>query len=272
MTADRDSWRTFWWISTGFSIFTNIWILFFFPETKYDRRDVSAGLTAATLVETSPDQGLKKTESAPEKTTSTHTEDREHSPTLAEDQLSVKLSGKPTKKQLMPIVAWNSHEPILDAIILPFKLIRLPIVLWGALQFTCSASCFLMVNITQSQALGAPPYKFSPAVVGYCNLALFVGTCISLLTAGPLSDWISRRATTKNGGVREPEMRLPALLPFSILFVIGSIVLCVGFQYQWPWEAIVIVGFGLIGIQVAAISGISINYVVSVFNMKCGQG
>lgn len=263
MTADKDSWRTFWWISTGFSIFTNIWILFFFPETKWDRRETSAGLTAAALTEISPHQAQQASVSVPEKTTSTHTEDRENNPTLADDQLSVKLSGKPNKTQLMPIVAWNSHEPILDAIILPFKLIRFPIVLWGALQFSCSASCFLMVNITQSQALGAPPYNFSPAVVGYCNLALFVGTSISLLTAGPLSDWISRRATTKNGGVREPEMRLPTLLPFSIFFVIGSIVLSIGFQYQWPWEAIVVVGFGLIGIQVAAISGIAINYVVS---------
>lgn len=228
-------------------------------------------MTVAAPTEISADRTLQRTASAPEKTTSTHTEDRENNPSLDGDQLSVKLSGKPTRKQLMPIVAWNSHEPILEAITLPFKLIRFPIVLWGALQFTCSASCFLMVNITQSQALGAPPYNFTPAVVGYCNLALFVGTCISLLTAGPLSDWISRRATTKNGGVREPEMRLPALLPFSIFFVIGSIVLCVGFQYQWPWEAIVIIGFGLIGIQVAAISGISINYVVSLFKIQENQ-
>lgn len=229
---------------------------------------MSAGLTAAAPIEISRDQALEEPTLAPEKMTSTHTEDREKNPTLAEDRLSVKLSGKPNRRQLMPIVAWSSHEPILGAVTLPFKLIRFPIVLWGALQFTCSASCFLMVNITQSQALGAPPYNFTPAVVGYCNLALFVGTSISLLTAGPLSDWISRRATTRNGGIREPEMRLPTLLPFSVLFIIGSVVLCVGFQYQWPWEAIVIIGFGLIGIQVAAISGISINYVVSLFKLQ----
>lgn len=164
---------------------------------------------------------------------------------------------------MLPLVGWKVHEPVLGAIVLPFKLVRFPIVVWGALQFTFAASCFLMINITQSQALGLPPFNFSPASVGYTNLALFVGTSISLLTAGPLSDWVSNRATIRNRGVREPEMRLPALLPFALCVIVGCVVVSVGFQYGWPWEAIVMVGFTLVGIQVAAVSGIAINYVVS---------
>lgn len=174
-----------------------------------------------------------------------------------------RISGKPSKVQMLPVVGWKAHEPVLEAIILPFKLARFPIVLWGAIQFTLSASCYLMVNLIQSQALGAPPYNFSPANVGYTNLAFFVGVCISLLTAGPLSDWVSQRATVSNNGVREPEMRLPALLPFALCTIIGSVVLSLGFQYGWSWEVVVIVGFTLIGVQVAAVSGIAITYVVS---------
>lgn len=185
-------------------------------------------------------------------------------PPYNDDPFEERISGKPSRTQMLPLVGWKAHEPVLEALILPLKLARFPIVLWGAIQFTLSASCYLMINLIQSQALGAPPYNFSPANVGYTNLAFFVGVCISLLTAGPLSDWVSQRATIRNNGVREPEMRLPALLPFAVCTIIGSVVLSVGFQHGWPWEVVVIVGFTLIGIQVAAVSGIAITYVVSI--------
>lgn len=35
---------------------------------------------------------------------------------------------------------------------------------------------------------------------------------IGLVTAGPLSDWIAMRLTLRNGGIREPEMRLPTMV------------------------------------------------------------
>jgi hypothetical protein len=43
------------------------------------------------------------------------------------------------------------------------------------------------------------------------NFAILIGALIGLATAGPLSDWVSARATKKNRGVREPEMRLAAM-------------------------------------------------------------
>ena len=187
----------------------------------------------------------------------------EHAPvSIAADTLDERVLGRPSKTQMLPIVGWKVHEPILGAIILPLKLVRFPIVLWGALQFTFTCSCFLTLNLTQSQALAVAPYNFTPAEIGYTNLALFVGTCFSLATAGPFSDWVSQRATVRNNGIREPEMRLPALLPFALCNLVGCVVASLGFQYGWPWEAVIVVGFGFVGIQVAAISGISINYVV----------
>ena len=78
-----------------------------------------------------------------------------------------------------------------------------------------------------------------------------------------------KQATLRNGGIREPEMRLAALIPFVACFLVGCIVVSVGFQYGWPWEAVIIVGFTLVGIQVAAIAGIAINYVVSFMSFQC---
>lgn len=230
--------------------------MFFLPETKWDRRGSS--VSSADMQAQSSGSSLKD-DTKVTKTEQIDGVERAQQPFSPEER----ISGKPSKTQMLPVVGWKAHEPVLEAIILPFKLARFPIVLWGAIQFTLSASCYLMVNLIQSQALGAPPYSFSPAYVGYTNLAFFVGVCISLLTAGPLSDWVSQRATVRNNGVREPEMRLPALLPFAICTIIGSVILSLGFQYGWPWEVVVIVGFTLIGVQVAAVSGIAITYVVS---------
>ena len=50
------------------------------------------------------------------------------------------------------------------------------------------------------------------------NFAILIGAFIGLATAGPFSDWVSARATKKNNGIREPEMRLPAMSTLQPLF------------------------------------------------------
>jgi hypothetical protein len=122
-------------------------------------------------------------------------------------EILVKLSGSPSKRQFLLYTGFDKDEPILASIILPFKLFTFPIVQWSSFVFSWCASCFLVINITQSQALAGPPWVLSPSAVGYTNFAIFAGASISLLTAGPLSDWVSMRATEKNRGIREPEMR-----------------------------------------------------------------
>jgi hypothetical protein len=257
--AQEYGWRSFWWLSTGISAFTNLWILFFQPETKWDRRAVAV-LPVGELPDGVDGPHLKNdpsTSSIDGRNPST-TESKEDGQDIA------RLTGKPSKAQLLPLTKWNPHESILAAIWLPIKMLKLPIVIWGALQFNFSANIYLMINITQSQALGAPPFNFSPAAVGYTNLALFVGVSFSLVTAGPLSDWISNRATLRNHGIREPEMRLTALVPFAMCGLVGCVVTALGFQHGWSWESVVIVGFGFIGVHTAGLSGIVINYVVSI--------
>lgn len=79
---------------------------------------------------------------------------------------------------------------------------------------------------------------------------MLVGALIGLFTAGPLSDWLSARSTRKNNGIREPEMRLPAMIPYIIIMYLGNIIVSVGYDNHWPWEAIVIIGYTCAGIQV----------------------
>jgi MFS family permease len=83
------------------------------------------------------------------------------------------------------------------------------------------------------------------------NFATLIGGTIGMLTAGPLSDWVSMRATRLNNGIREPEMRLPSLIPFVLCSLIGTLVTAYGYQHAWRWEIIVIIGYTMLGVQVS---------------------
>ena len=109
-------------------------------------------------------------------------------------------------------------------LIAPLSIAFYPIILWASMAMGFAANCILNLNITQSQVFGAPPYNFSPSAVGLVNLAFVGGAAIGLMTAGPLSDWVSMRSTKRNQGIREPEMRLPALLPYIAACLVGNTV------------------------------------------------
>jgi hypothetical protein len=123
--------------------------------------------------------------------------------------------GTPSKQQ------WKLYQPnphpfkaIFLDLWIPWKLFAFPIVEFAAFVVSWSCSSFLTINLTQSQNFAAPPYNFNSQSIGFMNFAILVGALIGLATAGPLSDWVSARATRRNGGIREPEMRLPAMSKF----------------------------------------------------------
>lgn len=73
-------------------------------------------------------------------------------------------------------------------------------------------------------------------MIGLFNLATFIGTLIGLFTAGPLSDAIAARLTKRRDGIREPEMRLLAMIPYVLLMIVGDVIVAVGYQKAWDWK------------------------------------
>lgn len=73
-------------------------------------------------------------------------------------------------------------------------------------------------------------------MIGLFNVATFIGTLIGLFTAGPLSDAIAARLTRRRDGIREPEMRLLAMVPYMVLIIVGNVVVAVGYQKAWDWK------------------------------------
>ena len=120
--------------------------------------------------------------------------------------------GKPSKAQFRLFTpSPNPMKAILIDLWVPWKLFAFPIVEFAAFVASWSCSSFLTLNLTQTQNFAAPPYLYSSQSIGFMNFAILVGAMIGLATAGPFSDWVSARATKRNRGIREPEMRLPAM-------------------------------------------------------------
>jgi MFS family permease len=278
-------WRSFWWLNTGILGLSFLMVVFMFPETRFRRalpEHMGQGKAsspeektrATTQEDINSSDGEKETNQIQHVNTANsilpNTTGLEMSETAQRDPYLGR--GKPGKWQ------WKMFQPnahpfrsIFLDLWIPWKLFAFPIVEFAAFVVSWSCSSFLTINLTQSQVLAQPPYNMKPMTVGFTNFAVMVGAFIGLFTAGPLSDWVSARSTRKNNGVREPEMRLPAMIPYVIIMLIGNVVVAIGYERKWPWEAIIIIGYTCAGIQVAALPGIVSTYAVDSYKPVAGS-
>ncbi|KAI7547338.1 MFS general substrate transporter [Hortaea werneckii] len=259
--AAHHGWRSFFWLTVALAAFVTVLLIVAFPETKYHRSASNhAGTRHGTKNNTEVQERPIESEANSEKAVTAH------------DQVVVG-KGKPNKAQWMPVQKpdrkWLSF--IIRDITTPIITFFNPIVFWAALMLAGPADLLLLFNLTESGLLSSPAYGFGPGAVGYTNFAFFVGGIIGVLTAGPLSDWWARRATMKNNGIREAEMRLPALMPYVCFFIISHVAGAVGYQRLWPWPAIIVCGFGFSGLAVTSIPTIAIAYAVDCYKPISGE-
>jgi MFS family permease len=274
-------WRSFWWFNVGLLGLTCLMVLFMFPETKFHRPhpselNVPSSSVSEEKFNEKGEVGGVTTESTPIEQTITATSTPPNAEGLVATDTAARdpWLGKGGPKKLQWALIQPNANPFksiwLDLWV-PWKLFAFPIVEFASFVVSWSCSSFLTINLTQTQAFAAPPYNFSTQTIGFTNFAILVGAIIGLLTAGPLSDWVSMRATKRNGGVREPEMRLPAMIPYVVIMLLGNVIVSVGYQKKWAWEIIVVIGYACAGIQVAALPAIVSTYAVDSYKPVAGS-
>ncbi|OQO06657.1 hypothetical protein B0A48_08444 [Cryoendolithus antarcticus] len=278
-------WRNFWWFNTGLIAASLIMVVFMFPETKWHRlhpNEIIRQLAAQEKGKPSPTDSAEKVNTAtaedPEKLGGvvSHVPSKGTMPDLSLQATAERdpYLGKGTpSKQQWKLFQSNAHpfkSMALDLWI-PWKLFAFPIVELAAFIVSWSCSSFLTLNLTQSQNFAAPPYEYSSQTIGFFNFAILVGALIGLATAGPLSDYVSARATKRNRGIREPEMRLVAMIPYVLIMMLGNFVVAFGYEQKWSWKPIVIIGFTCAGIQVAALPAILTTYAVDSYKPVAGS-
>ncbi|KAL6702894.1 hypothetical protein ACN47E_000856 [Coniothyrium glycines] len=261
-------WQSFFWLETALSGFAIILIAITFPETKYHRgyasRKSSSNSTPirdGSIGHVSSDDQIEKK--------AAHAEISENTSLNG----VVLNNGRPSRAQFMPFrkpdARWKMF--VVRDTWTPIKVFFNPIILWAGLMLAGPADLLLFFNITESPVLAAPPYLFRPDQVGYTNFAFAIGALIGLATAGPLSDWIAARATRKNGGIREAEMRLPALWFYMLITMLSAILGGLAYQQRWAWGHIVVWGYGFAGLSVTTVPTISIAYAIDCYKPISGE-
>lgn len=261
-------WRNFWWLNVGITGLSLLMVIFMFPETRWHRLhpDEIIANIAAQEAKASPAGSQEKVAPGAEAVEKRDPESLNLTPTrtnatMPDLSLSATAARDPYLGKGSPSKAqWALYQPnahpfksmALDLWI-PWKLFAFPIVEFAAFVVSWSCSSFLTLNLTQSQNFAAPPYNFDGQTIGFFNFAILIGAVLGLSTAGKLSDWVSAFFTRRNRGIREPEMRLPAMIPYVLIMIIGNVVVALGYQRKWSWKVIVIVGYTCAGIQVAAL-------------------
>ena len=255
--AENVGWRSFWWLNVGLVAASFLMVLFLFPETKWDR--LSSQKTKGSDSDKEEKEGVTTAEN-----NLTYVETAAQDPWLGK--------GGPSKAQ-WKLYTKNAHpfKTLLLDFWTPWKMFAFPIVQFAAFVVSWTCSSFLTINLTQSQNFAAPPYEFGTQSIGFMNFAVLVGAMIGLATAGPLSDWTAAKLTARNGGIREPEMRLPAMIPYVIIMLIGNVIVSVGYDRKWAWEIIVIIGYTFAGIQVAALPAMVSTYAVDSYKPVAGS-
>ena len=240
------------------SAFSTALLVVAFPETRYYRAtNDSINANASTVPSTSTSVQASSTDLE-----------------ANDDCVAVYTGrGKPSMRQFTSV-----HTPkkrwlplVIHDLITPVVIFFNPIVFWAALMLAGPADLLLLFNLTESGLLSSATYGWSPSAVGYSNFSFFTGGIIGAVTAGPLSDWLVRRSTNNNKGIREAEMRLPALVPYVCIFIISHVVGAVGYERLWPWQAIIVCGFGFSGAAVTSIPTIAISYAVDSYTSISGE-
>lgn len=244
--TEHSNWRNFWWLNVALHGAILVGLVFLFPETKWHRvhpKELVLQTPQAASDEKIHAESLEDAEKAKGDsttlpvTTAANAALSELTEAATAERDPYLHKGTPTKQQFK---LWQSNAHPIKSILLdlwiPWKLFAFPIVEFSSFVVSWSASSFLTINLTQTQNFAAPPYNFSSQSIGFTNFAILVGAMIGLLTNGRLSDWIAARATRKNKGVREPEMRLPTLIPYVIIMLIGNFVVAFGYEHKWDWK------------------------------------
>ncbi|KAH6990022.1 major facilitator superfamily domain-containing protein [Ilyonectria destructans] len=266
--ADHSGWPSFWWLNAAMTAVSLVAIVFGFPETKFRRVEASEAQPAVVETSLKAIQVQHEEQSTSEKNTTS--DDNQSNVNAERDPCLGK--GTPSRQQWKLFQSTSSpFRSIMLDLWIPWKLFTFPIVLFASFVVSWSCSFILILNLTQTQVFAAPPYNLSSQSIGFTNFSLFVGALIGLATAGPLSDWVSARATARNNGIREPEMRLPAMIPYVLIMASGHIITAIGYQNHWPWPVIVVLGYSCAGIQVAGLPSISSTYAVDSYKPVAGS-
>lgn len=172
--------------------------------------------------------------------TSTEKDTDADEPSIVDDVEEAVAHQQPPKKTYLQTLRLYSgtytREPVLKIFVRPVLLLLLPPVFWAALVEAVSIGFFVAVTSNVAVAFGEA-YHFNSWQTGLCFVSAVIGAVLAIIFGGVISDKVADFFTARNNNIREPEMRLPAIIFALLLSPTGLILYGVSIENNLHWIA-----------------------------------
>lgn len=225
-------WRYIYYVAIALIGFLTIVVWLSFPETAYNRSLVDSG-----------DNVILQKDSAGK-----HIQDGHDGEVQQVEDTRSRSSRQPRPGEfwLQSLKLYHgtfTEESIWNMTIRPIMLLALPPVLWATLVQSVTIGFITAITSNVSPAFNTA-YGFEAWQAGLCFFAAVIGAFLGIIFGGYLSDWVANYFTTRNGGIREPEMRLPAITIGLIAGPLALVLYGVGINNRLNW-IVPTIGIGL---------------------------
>ncbi|KAJ9271366.1 hypothetical protein DTO212C5_2716 [Paecilomyces variotii] len=245
----HEDWRAIYWLSTALVGVVTLLVVFSFPETHYKRQNVL--LEACEQSEKPVSDGVAQEESIEE----------------------VRATAIPPKKtyiqELKVFSTTYTSESLLLLMYRPLVALALPAVLWATLINSITIGLMVVLSADFSTSF-SNVYGFQPWQSGLTFIAGIIGALVGILCGGYLTDWVANIFTVRNGGVRTPEMRLPALVLSLISSPLSCLLYGFGFGKQLPW-IVPVIGIALVNFTIVQANNIALLYILDSYRPIAGE-
>ncbi|KIH89346.1 cycloheximide resistance protein [Sporothrix brasiliensis 5110] len=147
----------------------------------------------------------------------------------------------------------------------PFVIFFYPGVFWGFLLYGATLTWIVVFSVVNAGIFTEAPYNFSVSQTGLISLSPFVFTLLGEAISGPLNDRITVWLARKNGGIYEPEFRLPLVVMPLVIGAVGFYGFGITIHYQTHWSGPVLC-FGLANMAVACLNASVFPYILDAHN------
>ncbi|KAI1844279.1 hypothetical protein JX265_007882 [Neoarthrinium moseri] len=162
-----------------------------------------------------------------------------------------------------------TNESLFKMFVRPLGLILLPPVLWAALVQSVTIGFVVAVTSNVAPAYSTA-YGFEPYQVGLCFIAAIIGSLLGIPAGGHLADMTADYFTKRNGGIRDPEMRLPAMMLSLVTAPLALVLFGVGIEKQLHWICPTI-GLGLLNFSISQGTNVCLVYVIDAYRPVAGE-
>ena len=225
----KHDWRMIYWVAVALIGAVTILVIFTFPETNYSRIDSISGPAAAFEPHVN--------EEIPEDV-------KQRNDVKLVESLEGPQSVKRSYVQNMRVFTTTyTQESLWKLFIRPVVLLCLPPVLWATLVMSVTIGFLVAISSNFAPAFQST-YGFKAWQSGLCFIASIIGSLIAIYLGGALSDFVADFFTRRNDGIREPEMRLPAIAISVITAPLALVLYGVGIGKGLHW-IVPTIGLGL---------------------------